>query len=71
MCGNKATGKLHIKVKIKATDAEATDMPLPLCYSCRERIDSDHKWVFVAFEQIDDRKKERKSMYMYVGMFIR
>ena len=58
LCGNNATGKLHIKVRIKARDAEATDMPLPLCDSCRERIDPDHQWIFVRFHfssQIDRR----------------
>jgi hypothetical protein len=49
LCGRRATGKLHVKVRLKRTDAEATPMPLPLCDSCRERIDPRHEWIFVPF----------------------
>ena len=51
LCGNKATGKLHVKVKHKAMGAEETTITtvLPLCDSCRERIDPHHEWVFVRF----------------------
>ncbi|MFL6317407.1 MAG: hypothetical protein ACJ73C_11835 [Nitrososphaeraceae archaeon] len=42
LCGNKATGNLRVTEEIS----------LPICDICRDKIDPDHKWVFIPFDVI-------------------
>jgi hypothetical protein len=39
LCGNNATGNLEVSDKTS----------LPMCDVCREKIDPDHKWLFIPF----------------------
>jgi hypothetical protein len=39
LCGNNATGNLKVSDKTS----------LPMCDVCREKIDPDHKWLFISF----------------------